>query len=154
MDKPHDRIDTRFPCLRFPRRDTLLRSTPLHREQRKGMVCVRTFFFWDSPLQPSFDSPLLSSFRLLRSLEVLPILDVATSQHRREGVEGNSLQRASYRNYVFSVNCMQASKRRLHAKPRFLRIFGRLRKKTNCPSVNRLSQCQHVDCSYDSNSLN
>ena len=62
MDKPHDRIDKRFPRLRFPHHDTIPRSTLLQRAQRKSKVCVRTFFALDSPLRPSFDSPLLLSF--------------------------------------------------------------------------------------------
>jgi hypothetical protein len=56
------RIDTRFPRLRFPRLDTLLRSTRLHPAQRTGMVCVRTFVFLDPPLHLSFDSPSFFPF--------------------------------------------------------------------------------------------
>lgn len=83
MDKPRDRIDTRFPRRRFPLRDTIPRSTLLHLVQRKNTECVRTFFSLDLPLRPSSDSPLLSSFASSDHLKCCS-RDVVPSLHLSE----------------------------------------------------------------------
>ena len=50
-DMPCGRIDTRFRRRRFLHRDTSLSSTRFPWVHRTDKVCVRTFWFLDSPLR-------------------------------------------------------------------------------------------------------
>jgi hypothetical protein len=106
VDTADGRIGTRFPRLRFPRHDRLLRSILLLLEHRTGMGCARTFWSLDSPLTiPSFPGPFSdhNSAADLRWLAVPTRVTLRELIHSRWSVFGG---------YVISTECMQISKSR------------------------------------------
>src|SRR5258707_806174 len=100
-----DRIDTRFPRLRFPRRDSLLRSILLHLLHHTGTVCVRTFSSFYSPLR---FHPYSGHFS-----DSVATLDIARLLYQPQRLRGNSPTHprwSAFRGHVISTDCMQLSK--------------------------------------------
>ena len=97
------RIDTRFPRLRFPHHDRLLRSILLHPAHRTGTVCARISWSFDSPFR----------FRPFRVSSSIPALRFSTCPVRSTNLskfDGTHFMWSVFSAHVISTNCIRISK--------------------------------------------
>jgi hypothetical protein len=111
------------------------------------MVCGRTFWSFESPLpfRPFPVSPTFSDHRRTANLDVGPF-----PAPTRGSFEGIHSSQSVFGDYVISEKCMQITKRRLAAKPKFSKVVRfAVRRKRPVLSVDRsmlLSVCGRFQC--------